>query len=136
MTRWACGARRPGSGHRLVLLCAGLLALAGCDSDPAGPGTLLVRLSAPDLGAAVLEVDGTGVRGFAGRGDTQVYFAPVPGRSNVYRVIAVDPIGGEIGLDVEVDDVGMEGPVVTVVQAARNDNTTASVRNVAVSVER
>jgi hypothetical protein len=125
-----------GLGRGLVILFAVLLAFGGCDSDPSGPGTVLVRLSAPNLGAAVLEVEGSGIRGFEGRGATQVYSAAVPGRSNVHRVILVDPVGGEISVDIRVDDVRMEGPMVTLVQAARDDNATEAVRNVAVTVER
>jgi hypothetical protein len=84
----------------------------------------------------VLEVEGAGIQGFAGRGDTRVYSAAVPGRSGVHRVILIDPVGGEITLEMQVDDVGMEGPIVTVVQAARADNASEAVRNLAVTVER
>jgi hypothetical protein len=113
-----------------------LVALGGCDSGPSGPGAVLARVTAPNLGAVVLEVEGAGIQGFAGRGDTRVYSAAVPGRTGVHRVILIDPVGGEITLEMQVDDVGMEGPIVTVVQAARADNASEAVRNLTVTVER
>lgn len=126
------------SGRRspaLALLLAVAL-LAGCDLGPSGPGALSGRASAEGLGGVVLEVQGSGIRGFAGRGSTQVYAAPVADRAGVHRVILIDPEGGELGFDVEVDDRGMEGPMVTVVQAAGTDNATMPASEVAVRIER
>jgi hypothetical protein len=54
----------------------------------------------------------------------------------VYRVIVVDPVGGDIGFEIQVDDVGMDGPILTVITAARTDNATMSAAGVAVRVER
>ena len=113
-----------------------LLMVAACDSGPSGPGTLEARVRSEGLGAAVLEVEGAGIQGFAGRGSTQVYSGPVPGRTDVYRVIVVDPVGGDIGFEIQVDDVGMDGPILTVITAARTDNGTMAAAGVAVGVER
>lgn len=124
-------------GRRLaVALMLTLVALAGCDFGPSGPGVLTGRASADALGAVVLEMQGSGIRGFSGRGSTQVYSAPVAGRSGVHRVILIAPDGGDLGFDVEVEDVGMEGPAVTVVQAARIDNATMPASLVTVRIER
>jgi hypothetical protein len=115
---------------------AGLVAVGACDSGPRGPGTLTAVATGASLGGVVLEVEGTGIRGFAGRGSTRVYSAPVEGRSGVHRVILVGPEPGDLPFEVEVDDVGMEGPVVTVVQAARGDNFAIPASRVSVRVER
>ena len=113
-----------------------LLGVGACDSGPSGPGTLEGRVRAEALGAVLLEVEGTGIRGFAGRGSTQIYSAQVPGRGGVHRVIVVDPVGGDIGFEIEVDDVRMDGPIMTVVKAARTDNSTMSTVGVTVGIER
>ena len=113
-----------------------LLGAAACDSGPSGPGTLEARVQADALGAAVLEVEGGGIQGFVGRGSTQVYSGAVPGRAGVHRVIVVDPVGGDIVFEVEVDDVRMDGPIVTVVKAANTGNVPMSVSGVTVRIER
>lgn len=118
------------------VLVAGLLATAGCDAGPEGPGTLGVVASGPELGAVVLEVEGPGIRGFAARGSARVYSAPVEGRADAHRVIVIDPEPGELSFAVEVDDVGMEGPVVTVVSAADGDNLGMSASRVTVRIAR
>jgi hypothetical protein len=124
-------------GHRRMRLLAALAVgvLGACDSDPSGPGAFLARASAPGLGAVVLEVEGQGITGFAGRGSTRVYSAAVPSRPRVHRVVLVDAVGGEIGFDIQVEDVGMERPVVTVVQAAGTDNRSLSSGAVSIAVE-
>ncbi len=118
----------------LALACA--VVLGACDSGPSGPGTLEARVQGEAVGAVVLEVEGRGIRGFVGRGSAQVYSAAVPGRTDVHRVILVDPLGGEIAFAVEVDDRRMEGPVVTVVEAAGADDERISAGSVTVRVER
>jgi hypothetical protein len=89
-----------------------------------------------DLGAVVLDVVWAGVRGFEARGGTQVYSAPVPGEQNHHRVILVGPTGGDLSFGVLVDDVYLEGPVVTVVEAVATDNLPRSVGNIRVLLER
>ncbi len=113
-----------------------LLVTTGCDSGPSGPGTLFARAAGEDLGAVLLEVEGVGIRGFVGRGGTQVYHSAHPDRNDVYRVILVDEQGGELGVEIEVDDRGMEGPLITVLQAARTDNQAVSGALAMVTVER
>lgn len=121
-------------GRALALLAA--VVVAGCDFGPSGPGSLTARASGESLGGVVLEIQGAGIRGFTGRGSTRVYSAPVAGRPRVHRVVLVDPAGGDLGFDIEVDDLGMEGPVATVVQAARTDNTMMLSAGVTVRIER
>jgi len=118
-----------------ALILAGVL-LTACDSGPSGPGQLLIRASGVDLGAAVLEIQGSGIREFSARGSTRIYSAPVSAKTGAFRVVIVDPVGTDIGFDVSVDDVGMEGPIVTVVSAADTANQTMSTAGVTVRVER
>lgn len=126
------------TSRRLVALVAtlGLLAVAACDSGPSGPGTMTAFASGASIGGAVLQVEGTGIRGFTARGTTRLYSAAVDGRDGTHRVILVTPTPGEMAFDIEVDDRGMEGPVVTVVSAANHDNLVVSASNVTVRVER
>jgi hypothetical protein len=119
-----------------VLAVVAVLAIGACDSGPSGPGALEGRVSAPALGAALLEVEGSGINGFTGRGDTQVYSAPLQGRPGVHRVIVLDRPGGELGFSIDVDDRGMEGPIVTVIQAVDNGNLPISAGGVSVSLVR
>lgn len=124
-------------GHPVrTFVLAALLAVAACDSGPSGPGTLTGVATGASLGGVVLEVEGTGIRGFAGRGSTRVYSAPVQGRAGVHRVILIGPEPGDLPFEVQVDDLGMEGPVITVVQAARGDNFAIPASRVSVRVER
>lgn len=111
-----------------------VLVVGAC--GPSGPGALTGRLSADGLGGAILEVDGRGIQGFSGRGDSRVYSAPMPGREGVYRVVIIHPSGGEIGFDIAVDDVGMESPVVRVVSATRTDNSLMSPVGIVFTMER
>lgn len=129
-------APRFGAPRRLLVLGIAVLALAACDSGPSGPGALEGTATGASLGVALLEVEGAGINGFEGRGSTQVYSAAVPGRTGVYRVIVLDRAGGSLGFAVDVDDRGMEGPVVTVIQAADTDNVPMSAGGVSVSIVR
>jgi hypothetical protein len=110
--------------------------LGACDSGPEGPGTLSARAEGAALGAVVLEVEGSGIRGFSGRGSTRVYSGAVPGRGGLHRVVLVDAAGGSLGFAIDVDDVGMDGPFVRVVSAATTTNALVLVPEVDVFVER
>jgi len=123
-------------GLRPIHAVIALSLAGGCDSSPSGPGQLSARASAPALGAVVLEVEGRGITGFAAQGTSRVYSAPVQGRAGVHRVIVVSPAPGSLSFTIDVDDVGMEGPVVTVVSAADGANVAMSASRVAVTVER
>lgn len=112
------------------------LATAACDSGPSGPGTILARATGPDVGGAVLEITGTGIRGFTGRGSTRVYSSGVPGRPGVFRVVLVHSEGGDMGFDIEVDDRGMDGPSVTVISVAGTDNRLLPTSSAVVRIER
>lgn len=133
--------RRNVPGLALILA----LLLGACDSGVQGPGVLMARAvvetatataSGADLGAVVLEIRGSGIQGFAGRGGTRLYSAPLSDRPGTHRVILVDAEGGEIGFDIMVDDVGMDDPTITVVEAADTDNATMSRSGVTVRIER
>lgn len=119
----------------VALLAAGLV--AACDIGPDGPGTVEGTLVGPaDLAGAVLDVVWTGVQGFEGRGDTRVYWAPVTGEDDRYRVILVRSAGGRVGFGIRVDDVYLEGPVVTVVEAVGSDDLPRASASVTVVLER
>ena len=100
----------------------GALMLAGCDSGPSGPGTLIASVTGNSLGGVVLEITGVGIQGFEGLDNTQAYAAPLAGSPNAYRVLLIVPGGGDLRFEIQVEDVGMDDPVMTVVSAAGADN--------------
>ncbi|MCH2468971.1 MAG: hypothetical protein MK486_03045 [Gemmatimonadetes bacterium] len=110
------------SGPRWAALLA-LIALAGCEFGPKGPGVINGTIISPfNLGAVVLEVEGTGVRGFVGNGDTQAYGSVVPGVGGRHRVVLVSRSGSSIQFGIEVEDLRAETPIAIVVFAAGADN--------------
>ena len=110
------------SGPRWAALLA-LIALAGCEFGPKGPGVINGTIISPfNLGAVVLEVEGTGVRGFIGNGDTQAYGSVVPGVGGRHRVVLVSRSGSSIQFGIEVEDLRAETPIAIVVFAAGADN--------------
>ena len=110
------------SGPRWAALLA-LIALAGCEFGPKGPGVINGTIISPfNLGAVVLEVEGTGVRGFVGNGDTQAYGSVVPGVGGRHRVVLVRRSGSSIQFGIEVEDLRAETPIAIVVFAAGADN--------------
>lgn len=122
---------------RLTAVLTAVLVLASCDIGPEGPGMVSGTVTGNrDLGAAVLDVAWKGVQGFEGQGGTQVYWAPVPGEVDRYRVILVDATGGDLSFGISVDDVYLEGPVVTVVEAADVANEPRAVSDLSVLLER
>ncbi len=118
----------------LVLALA--LTMGACDSGPSGPGTITAFASGPSVGGVVLEVQGAGIQGFTARGSTRVYSAAVAGREATHRVILITPDPGEMVVDIDVDDLGMEDPTVRVVSAANGSNQAIATSNVTVRVER
>jgi hypothetical protein len=120
-----------------VLTAAALTGLSACDTGPDGPGTVSGTVTgAVDVGAVVLDVIWAGVQGFDGQGSTQVYSAAVAGEQDRYRVILVGPTGGEISFGIRVDDVYLEGPVVTLIDATGTNNLPRSVGDLRVLLER
>jgi len=106
------------------LLLAALVALAACHSDSGVPGVLsgTVTASAPQtLGAAVLEVTGSGIQGFQGQGGSVVYGALVDAQSKRYRMVVVGT--GSLSFGVKVDNVNGHKPSVQVVSAVDDQNT-------------
>ena len=89
-----------------------------------------------DLGAVVLDVVWAGVQGFEGQGSTQVYSAQLTAEKDRHRVILVGPAGGDLSFGILVDDLYLEGPLVTVVEAVATDNLSRSVDNIRVLLER
>lgn len=118
-----------------VLLLA--LSVGACDLfGPSGPGTLEATVSADaPLGALVLELQGEGITGFVGRGDTRVYgraVAPAQGR---HRVILVAPEGSPLRFGIEVEDRGADKPSVLVVSAVDTENRASNAPGIQVKVD-
>jgi hypothetical protein len=127
-------AARPG----LALALAGLLALAGCDSGPEGPGVLTAKVTSPQpLGAVVLEFTGAGITGFEARGATRVFGAVGgPGRTR-HRVVLVSPTGAtEIPFGIGFEDRSGEMPSVVAVAASSPANAVVSAAGLKVRIER
>jgi len=119
----------------LLLIVAGLA--AACDGGPKGPGTRDGVVEGPaNLGAVVLEVTGSGIQGFKGRGDTRAYGTVVSAAEGRHRVVLVDAAGGLIEFGITVEDLGAEPPLVTVLVAAGSDNQAQLSTGVVVRLDR
>lgn len=117
-----------------AVAAAAVVGVVGC--GPSGPGALSGRVTGDGLGAVVLEVTGTGIQSFEATGSTQVYAAPLPGSTTTHRVVLVSPEGGRLDFRMNVDDRDMEGPVVTVVEAASTTNEVMAASIPVIAVER
>lgn len=104
-------------------LLAVLVILWACDdAGIEGPGALVARVEAPDaeLGSAVVEVQGPGIRGFEALGGSRV-FARDSGDGS-HRVVVVDPGGGDLRFRIRVDEVAAALPAAVVQSAADTAN--------------
>lgn len=120
-----------------VLAVMALVGMSACDSGTDGPGTVSGTVTgAADLGAVVLDVVWGGVQGFEGQGSTQVYSAAVAGELDRYRVILVGPTGGDLSFGIRVEDLYLEGPILTLVNASGANNLPRSVGDLRVVLER
>jgi hypothetical protein len=128
--------RRGRSTIRAAFVALLLAAVAACDSGPSGPGALTVTVESDGLGGALLEVTGPGIIGFQGLGDTRVYDAELAGTPDAHRVLLVDPTGGQLRFEIEVEDIGMDDPVLTVVSAAGVDNQARLNAGIVTRIER
>lgn len=110
---------------------------AACDLGPRGPSRVSGTVTGnPLLGAVVLDLTWQSVRGFEGRGSTRVYSAPVAESPHRYRVILVDGEGGDLRFSIDLEDARLNGPVVTVVEAAGTNNEPLPVGDLRVVLER
>ena len=105
-----------------------LLLTGGCDSGPDGPGDITGTLQTPgvSVGAAVLEVVGGGVQGFAGAGGTKVFWAQQVDPKN-HRVVVVGSGGSDLQFQVSVEDRSKRAPRVTVVNLVDTGNRSVPV---------
>ena len=126
---------KPKRVHR-ALLAALAVTVAGCDSGPSGPGALVATVTGESLGGVALQIEGAGIRGFEGLGETQVYAAPLAATPNAFRVLLVAPRGDELRFEIQVDDVAMDDPIMTVVSAAGIDNLTLLTAGIVTRIER
>lgn len=126
---------RPTTRLAVVLLL--VLPLAGCDLfGPSGPGALEATVTVDEpLGALVLELDGGGVTGFQGRGDTRVVGSSRVGSQGRRRVVLVTPDGSPIRFAIEVDDLGADPPSVRVVSAVDLQNRPSNALGIEVRVD-
>lgn len=114
-----------------------VLTLAGCDWGPKGPGVINGLIVSPvSLGAVVLEVEGVGIRGFVGSGDTQAYGAVVSSIEGRHRVVLVSGSGAPIQFGIEVEDLGAETPISTVLLATGVDNLPKLLAGILVQLDR
>lgn len=118
------------------LAAAAIVALSACDSGPRGPGTITAFATGPSVAGVVLEVQGAGIQGFTARGSSRVYSAAVEGRAATHRVVIITPDAGEMVVDIEVDDLGMEDPTIRVLSAANGANEAITRPDVTVRLER
>ena len=113
------------------------LPLAGCDLfGPSGPGTLdaTVRADEP-LGGLVLELEGGGIVGFQGRGETRAYGRTVSEAQGRHRLVLVAPEGATLRFGIEVEDLGAEPPSVRVVSAVGPGNVASNAPGIEVRVD-
>ena len=123
---------------RVVFAAIVALAFAGCESGPAGPGTLTVEVTAPvQLGAVVMRVTGPGITAVNGLGGSEVASRQVSDgqQDDHYRVVAFAPNGGtiRIGVDVESTDAALDA---VALDAAGFDGVRTGVAGVDVRVVR
>lgn len=115
-----------------------LLFTTACDGGPAGPGTLVVEVTAPiELGAAQVRVSGAGITAVRGLGGSEVVARLVTTgeAADIYRLVAFAPGGGpiRIGVDVESTDAPLEA---VALDAAGLDGIRVGVAGVEVRVQR
>lgn len=118
--------------------------VAACDLfGPSGPGSLTARVvgQGPDgqgvaVGAAVLQVSGSGVRGIASAGASRI-FSRQQTEPGTWRVVVVNPDGGELLFEIEVDDVAAPAPSTLIFTAAdTSDEPISPEANLRVTVAR
>ena len=130
--------RRPRARALVGLgLLIGTSGLAACDLGPDGWSTIEGTISGhPALGAAVLDVTMRGVISFEGRGSTQVYFSPLAGTPNRWRVVLISPDISELPFAIQVESPLLEVPAVTVVEAANIGDLPVDPSELEVALER
>jgi hypothetical protein len=99
----------------------------GCDSGPKGPGEFVGTVESPGplVGGAVLEVAGTGIEGFSPAGGSRVFWAPVAGSQERFRVMVIQPsASAEIQFRVSVMDLAQGRPRASIVNLVGGDNVT------------
>jgi hypothetical protein len=101
---------------RPAALLVGLALVSACDRND-GPGYVAGALEGPiPLGAAVVDVRGTGILGFEPSGATRVFSAVTP--DGVHRVVLVGEAAGDLQFRIEVEDPRAAPPVGVLVSAA------------------
>jgi hypothetical protein len=98
------------------VLLGALALLSACDRS-SGPGYVAGSLEGPTaLGAAVVDVRGTGIMGFEAAGSTRVFSAVTP--EGVHRLVLVGEAPGALTFRIKVEDPQAAPPAAVVVSAA------------------
>ena len=108
----------------LCYLLALPLLLGACDVfEPSGPGSLTARVEGQgaQVGAAVLQVSGTGIRDFTAAGDSRL-FVRQGSEPDRWRIVVVSPDGGDPVFRIDVEDVSAALPSTLVFSAAGTDD--------------
>ena len=107
--------------RRWAVLLFSVAFAAACSDDPRGPGTLelVVRGPAP-LGAAVVQITGSGVTGAEGAVPGWVELIPVApsGSTPVHRLVIVQEAAGDLRVRLAVSDVSALPPRAVVLEAS------------------
>ncbi len=121
------------------MLCAlfWVAILAACEDS--GPGTWEATIRPPDglsLGAAVVEIQGRGLNGFADAGSTEVFGGEMFDPIQNSRLVLVGRSNGPLTFRINVLDVAHGPPSVAVVQAVDGSDVGVSLVGIVVSLRR
>ena len=121
MSRLFAESRRGATRLVRFALVLALIWTAACSDDPSGPGTidLVIRGPAP-LGAAVVQITGSGVSGVDAIASGWVELIPVApsGSTPVQRLVVVQQEAGDLKVRLRVTDVAAPPPRATVIEAS------------------
>lgn len=127
-------------GWRPAFAVAAVVLAGGCSDDPSGPGWVDLVVSAPvPLGAAVVQISGSGVEEFEQPAQGWFELVPMPpsGTTPVHRVVVIQEQPGELRLRVRVADLDAPLPSASVMEATdASDAPLASLASVEASLRR
>ncbi len=110
--------------RKLASVVVLLVSVTGCDLfEPAESGALVARVRAPGsgVGAAVVQVTGSGVLAIESEGASRVYDR-TSGEPEVRRAVIVNPDGGVLPFRIRVEDLDAPAPAVAILSAADPSN--------------
>ncbi len=115
--------RLTGGRGAALLVAVMIVALAGCEQGPSGPGYWEAVVEGPSpVGAVFLAVSGRGIEAVEGAAGTEVFTHAAEGENSV-RVVALAPLEPEpLQFRVRVRDRGDGPPTVSIVELFGRDN--------------